>query len=382
MYNFWSVTSSLLFVLAMTACSSGGNSDDTGSGNEQDNGADTGDRVESCDAQSCKPLPSGIYESAGINDPVGNISDSAAVVGVLVRHNWNECDDEDADADNIDCLIDAISADLDAAQAKGVMVNLIVMDGHSAPDFVKQRCTVFDYDKQGSPAQMCLPWDENYLADKLALITALGQFDSHPALALMYFTGACSSNGAEGACSVDETEYTAAGYTPERLAESYRTIMDMYRTAFPTTPLAFEVHEIFASADLWQNLWDHVSDGGRVGVASWWCSERLTLSGSNTVGVWPIVQAAASETFSVCQTVGNFTLQAWRFTDVALGLDYGQADESTDEQILNAFNDTINWAQGWEIHANQTEMIVPYSVIEVWTKDVDNPDFQNRLLQF
>ena len=84
----------------------------------------------------------------------------------------------------------------------------------------------------------------------------------------------------------------------------------------------------------------------------------------------------------MCQTVGNFTLQAWRFTDVALGLDYGQADESTDVQILNAFNDTINWAQGWEIHANQTEMIVPYSVIEVWTKDVDNPDFQNRLLQF
>ena len=376
MHSFWKLCTTLFLAVAIIGCSAGSDGE---AGSEMGDGdTDVINTFDYCDSQPCKALPSGIFESAGINDPVGNISDSAAVVGVLVRHNWNECDD----ADNIDCLINAISADLDAAQAKGVMVNLIVMDGDSAPDFVKQDCTLFDFEKQGEPAQMCLPWEESYLTDKLALITALSQFDSHPALALMYFTGACSTNGAEGHCNVDETVYTAAGYTPERLAESYRTIMDMYRTAFPTTPLAFEVHEIFASADLWQNLWDHVSDGGRVGVASWWCSERLTLSGSNTVAVWPIVQSAANESFSVCQTVGNFTLQAWRFTDLALGLDYGEEDESTDEQILNAFTDTMNWAQGLEIHATQTEMIAPFSVIEVWTKDVDNPDFQNRLLQF
>ncbi|MBV1959471.1 MAG: hypothetical protein KUG53_01940 [Pseudomonadales bacterium] len=342
-------------------------------------GSDGGSDVDptGCGDLECKPLPYGIFESAGM-DAVARAVDSPASVGVLVRHNWNEC----GDVVNNDCLIAVIQEELNAAEDKGLLVNLIIMDSDSAPDYVKDRCEVYHFEKLGVPARMCLPWDDNYQEDKQALVTALGQFDTHPALALMYFTGPCSANGAEGHCSAEEDLYTEQGYTPELMAESYRTIMDMYRNAFVTTPIAFEVHEIFDSADLWQSVWDHVASSGRVGVAAWWCSERMTISGNNTVGVWPIVQAAAESTFSVCQTIGQFTDQPWRFSDVSLGLDYGQNDSFTEENSLNAFLDTINWAQGFEIHAGQDDLILPYSVIEVWPNDLKNEAFEERLLLF
>ena len=329
-----------------------------------------------CGALPCKPLPGGIYESAG-HDPVGNASSSVALVGVLLRYNWNEC------GDDIDCLVNTIESDLDAASTKGIKVALMIMDGPSAPDFVKNQCVTIDYQKRGEPASMCVAWDASYLANKQAMVSQLGQrLDQHPALAYMYFTGACSGNGAEGHCRIDEDLYTSLGYTPEVLATAYKSIMDMYRNAFPVTPLAFEVHEMFESADLWQSVWDHVSSSQRVGVAAWWCSERLTINGSDTAGVWPIVQDAAQNSFSVCQTVGKFTGQPYRFTDLSLGLDYGEEQnwDSTDE--TNSFSDTFDWIQGYAVHAGQSEMIKPFSVVEVWSADVNNADFQSRLSLF
>jgi len=104
----------------------------------------------------------------------------------------------------MDCLLDTIEADLDAVLNAGIKASLIIVDGPQAPDFVKNRCDTITYTMRGSPATMCAAWDTNYLEDKQTLITALGQrSDNHPALAYMYFTGVCSSNGAEGHCRID-----------------------------------------------------------------------------------------------------------------------------------------------------------------------------------
>ncbi|MBV1876516.1 MAG: hypothetical protein KUG79_02625 [Pseudomonadales bacterium] len=345
----------------------------------QDTAQDEQALAAECGVDACKPLPFGVFESAGINDPVGNAPDSTALKGVLLRINWNDC----ASDDNIDCVLDQVQQQLDAATDAAIQVNLIIMDGDSAPDFVKDSCVTFAYEKRGELAEMCLAWDLNYLAHKQALVGALGErFDSHPALALMYFTGACSGNGAEGHCRVDEVAYTAAGYTPEILSAAYKTIMDMYRAAFPTTPIAFEVHEIFNSADLWQNLWDHVAESKRVGVAAWWCSERLSVNGADTVGVFPIVQEAALNSFSVCQTVASFTGEPNRFTDISLGLDYGASDEFSVADSQLAFDQTLDWIQGLDVHVGQPAVIERFSVVEIWSQDLKNEDFQNRLLLF
>jgi len=330
-----------------------------------------------CGNDPCKPLPKGVFESAGFNDPVSAAVDSSAVQGVLVRISWNACADDQA------CLFDLVQDQLDKAQVANLKVSLLIMDGDEAPARVKSRCTTFDFSKRGSPASMCLAWDDNYLIDKIAMVNALGQrFDSHPALAYMYFTGACSTNGAEGHCRIDEAAYTSAGYTAEKLTNAYLSIMDAYRSAFPSTPIAFEVHAIFDSADLWQSVWDHVSTTGRVGVAAWWCSERLSVNGNETVPVWPIVQAAAQKSFSVCQTVANFSRQPYRFSDLNLGLDYGDETYWDQNDVNLAFADTVDWVQGYAVHSGQNAMISRFSVIESWTVDLVSPEFQARLLQF
>ena len=338
---------------------------------------DAGNPQTACSGSPCKPLPAGVYESAGFNDPVGTASGSNASQGVLVRVSWKVC------GDNQTCLFDTIQTQLDKALAANLKVSLLVLDGDDAPDSVKARCTTFDFDKLGTPATLCLPWDVNYLTDKKSMVTALGQrFDSHPALAYVYFTGACSTNGAEGHCRVNQAAFTAAGYTPEKLTAAYLSIMDSYRAAFPTTPAIFEVHAIFNSAELWQAVWDHVSASGRVGVAAWWCSERLSVRGNDTLPVWPIVQAAAEKSFTVCQTVGNFTNQPYRFTDLTLGLDYGIETDWNQSDVTLAFNQTMDWAQGIVLHGGQGSTIRRFSVIENWSLDLKNPDFQARLQLF
>ncbi len=325
-----------------------------------------------------KPLPGGVYESAGFGEPVLNAVDNAALKGVLVRFPWDECGDDQG------CLLDEIEDQLDKAQDEGLQVALMVFDGDHAPAGVKSRCLTFNFIFQGStPASMCLPWDSNYLADKQTLVAALGQrFDAHPALAYVYFTAACSTNGGEGHCRIDEAAFTNAGYTPQKMADAYSDIMGMYRDAFPTTPIAFEVHAIFDSAEPWQTLWDEVKDSGRVGVAAWWCAEKLSVRGGETVPVWSIVQDAAQRSFSVCQTVGNLTNQPYRFSDTVLGLDYGIEGAWTSADALDAFNDTIDWAQGYEVHAGQSVMITPFTVMEVWSADMNNNAFEARLMLF
>lgn len=357
--------------LFLSACGGSGSSDPDGLGSPENN------QTISCETTICKPLPVGVYESAGFTDPVGNAVNSNALSGILVRISWNACGDDQ------ECLLDMVEEQLDKALSANLKVSLMIMDGDEAPDGVKSRCQTFAFEKRGVPASMCLAWDNNYLQDKMNMVTELGQrFDDHPALAYIYFTGACATNGAEGHCRIDEAAYSAAGYTPDKLKDAYITIMDAYRSAFPITPIVFEVHAIFDTAEPWQSLWNHVADTGRVGVAAWWCSERLTLNGNDTVPVWPIIQAAAQNSFSVCQTVGNFSNQPYRFTDQTLGLDYGAEDDWNQDDVNQAFNQSIDWIQGLRVHSGQASLIKRFSVIESWSVDLKNQDFQDRLLSF
>ncbi len=173
---------------------------------------------------------------------------------------------------------------------------------------------------------MCLPWGSNYLSDKAALLNARGaRFDSHPALGHIYFTSACATNGFEGHCRIDQNAYALAGYTPELMAATYATLIQLYLDAFPTTPITFEMHTIFGRIDLWEALWAVAEPSHRVGAAAWWCSERLSLRGNETVPVWQLTQEIAASTYAVCQPVSNFSNDPWRFTDLNLNppLDYG-----------------------------------------------------------
>jgi len=306
---------------------------------------------------------------------VRSASATAAIDGFGLSVPWDLCGDDEA------CLFDAIGRALDGASSRGLVVALAVGDGDHAPPGLKARCTLFPFIFRDEPATMCLAWDAVYVAEKVAFLQRLGAaFDAHPGLGYLYFTGACSSNGVEGHCRVNEAAYTRAGYTPEKLTAAYREMLQAQRAAFPTTPLAFEVHALFGAASPWTELWQEFGASGRVGVAAWWCAERMSVVGGETTPVFPLVQEAAAKSFAVCQTVASLSREPWRFSDPSLGLDYGSADGGAGpDDVQRAFTDTLDWLEGVEVHAGQPGVIVPFSVLEAWSADSDEPTFQGRL---
>ncbi|WP_339724367.1 hypothetical protein [uncultured Paraglaciecola sp.] len=329
-----------------------------------------------------KPFPSGIYESAAAirlpeTDIVASTPRSAGQVGVLVKVDWNLC------GEDLACLFNTIQLNLDSAASLGLLVGLAVSDGNNLPQSIKDGCTLFEFEFRGAPASMCLPWDQQYLEAKVALITELGQrFDQHPALAYVYFTGACSTNGLEGHCRIDQQTFTSVGYTPDTLSAAYLSIMNAYVEHFAATPIVFEAHAIFDQTHLWEAVWAEVASYDKVGVAAWWCAERLSLNGRETATIWPLIQTIASETFAICQTVASFSGEPFRFSDSTLNLDYGEQTDWHESDAQAAFQDTFDWLQGVTVHAGQAQPIVAFTTVEMWSQDLKNQAFASHLANF
>ena len=179
---------------------------------------------------AAKAFPSGVYESGGplqLNqDFFANYQAINGQEGVLIRVDWNLC----GTSAQMDCLLDKIEQTLNGAQARNLKVALAVSDGDRIPSDVKSSCErLIPFTFQGSAATLCQPWDPHYLEYKLALIQALGQrFDKHAALAHVYFTGSCTTNGFEGHCRIDESQFYAAApgqpaYTLQDFKNAYLT---------------------------------------------------------------------------------------------------------------------------------------------------------------
>ena len=101
-------------------------------------------------------------------------------------------------------------------------------------------------------------------------------------------------------------------------------------------------------------------------------------SGDEITPVWGLVQEAATSAFSVCQTGGSFSSQPYRFSDPAQGFDYGTETDWDAADVNQAFEQTMDWAQGRASHGGQGP-ILPFSVLEPWSQDVVNPAFVDRL---
>jgi hypothetical protein len=47
--------------------------------------------------------------------------------------------------------------------------------------------------------------------------------------------------------------------------------------------------------------------------------------------------------------------------------------------FTNAFEDTLEWVEGSAVHAGQSALPTPFSAIEIWTVDMNNPALQGAL---
>ena len=314
-------------------------------------------------APTLKPLPSGIYNSAAIKGRNGNtslavtpaINNIDVVSGTLVKVRWSAINPSPGVFD-----LSIIAEELEAAEELDTDISLIILDSKEMPQFVLDACETFDYAFRGLPEQTCLPWDTEYLNYKEAMVQAVGEMaDGRDVLRYVYITYAAMTNGAEMHWRVSEADFTAAGYTPDKLINAYNRVTDMYASAFPTTPLTMEVHTVFNSDALAANTYAHCSEitGERCGVAIWWCASRLaTNPSSSEYAVFSLAQQAAEESFAVCQTLGSMTDQPERFSNAP-------------------------GASSLEVFDAETAFFLGegFSVFELWTSDIRNDAMQQRL---
>lgn len=301
---------------------------------------------------SAKDYPRGVYHSGGMHyrSPV----DSAVVNGEMLRLKWrdvNPAEDEYAFS-----VLDRALADAFAINKK---VTLAVLDSYNMPDFVLSNCERFNYEFRGRGVETCLPWDSYYLSMKRKLVQALGErYDSNESLAGVYISYSAMSNGIEMHFRVSERLFEGAGYSQHRLLNSYKDVIDIYASAFMQTPLIMEVHKVFGSIDLANDGFKYCHDvtDGNCGAAMWWCAKRMaTKSNESEFETYSVIKKASELSFSICQTIGNFSKQHDRF-----GQYHGAIDAFANEMVF--FID-----EG-------------VSVFELWTVDIKNEEMMSLLL--
>lgn len=282
-------------------------------------------------------------------------SASPIVRGTLVRIAWAEIHAGPGQFD-----FSLLDSEFAAASNLDKRISLAVIDSFSQPAWLQAMCTTFAFTFRSESKRSCLPWDPVYLEHKAAMLRALGaRYDGNPDLTQVYFTYAAMTNGIEMHWRVDEAAFTAAGYTPTRLAETYAEVFDMHSAAFPTTPISIEVHEVFDSSALAESAYVHCRArlGNRCGVAIWWCAERMTLPPNGESKVWPIALDAAQNGFLTCQTIKSFTQDPGNF-----GTGWTPVQAMTSEMAFMYAHGVTHW--------------------ELWTSDVTNASFQTELQNY
>lgn len=373
----------LLALLVVAACDSESPTDggpppidaatppgEDGGASERDAGPDDAGRTTPDAGTDTPEVIRGRFESTAAVRECGGLARWQSPDGPLLKFSMDLC------GDDIDALADTIVANLDAVTARGHRALVVINQGTNLPDAWLARCETYELSTTRFGGRLCLPWDPSYQADlRAALVDVIGpRVRDHAALEAVYFTTTTMTNGAELHFRVERSDFPYPGDDVFRGA--YRRVMDIHQQAFDV-PVVFEAGHCIWSGESPDcetplDLYRYSRDTyglRRTGVAIWNCAERFwagTGTGPETYGVLGLLEEANADGASIgCQTVGNFTRQACRFSDPDVG-DYGASLPSSPGMVPPcdeddpAFDpeaacvDTMRWFAGVEARAEPT----------------------------
>lgn len=302
------------------------------------------------------------YQIAGTYCSCGLTSEKASSInrdtegldyldGVLVRISWTDLNPQVGIYD-----WSYIDEQIEYAEARGIKITLAIMNGPYAPKWLADEgATFIDYVIRNDSRSLPLPWDDVYLSYYKEFIAALGEhYKDSNTIALIHMTNA-TTNGFEmqyNFSTETEAEFQNAGYSESALIDSWKGVVDAFATAFPTTPIDLEVHPVFFSDEVPNEVVDYglKTYGKRFGVFAAWWSEHNALN--VYTGAYSLIQRAQQESFASLQMVG------------AVNNDIGSSSLTTDE--LTA----------------ALELAISNGIyyIEVWNADLINSDLDVLIL--
>ena len=260
--------------------------------------------------------PRGIYCScppttrSGSHSVMPAVANKDFVRGILIRVEWREIEQNQGQFQ-----WDLLDSELAAARQYGKKVALAIINGHAAPAWLGGAgAQMFNYDLRGSPTSLPVPWDAVYLSAWSNFVAQLGaRYKDNLDIALIHITHS-TYNGFEMQLPYSPTDQGAwqtVGYSPTRLIDSWKTVVDAFVQAFPTHALDLDVHPIGADPTQDPNqvarevvAYGNSAAGPRFGVfAAWWSQNNAQTAYPD---MFALIQQGANTSFSTVQMVTIF----------------------------------------------------------------------------
>ena len=253
------------------------------------------------------------YQIAGTYCSCGLTSEKASSInrdtegldyldGVLVRISWTNLNPQVGIYD-----WSYIDEQIEYANTRGIKITLAVMNGPYAPKWLADEGAIFiDYVIRNDSRSLPLPWDEVYLSYYKEFIAALGErYKDSDTIALIHMTNA-TTNGFEmqyNFSTEKEAEFQSTGYSESALIDSWKGVIDAFANAFPSTPIDIEVHPVFFSDEVPDQVVDYglKTYGKQFGVFAAWWSEHNAMN--VYTGAYSLIQRAQQESFASLQMV-------------------------------------------------------------------------------
>ena len=166
------------------------------------------------------------------------------VSGLSVRVRWSTLEPSSGSY-NLKPIDDAIAK----ARAAGKVAMIRILAGISTPDWVLAQVPTLTFSNQylynaatTYPAQvtMPIPWDPTYLRLFERLVATLGaRYDGNPTVYSMQMSGGGFIGEMTLPTNVDT--WLAAGYTDAKYIGCWESIINAFRSAFPTTPVNLDI---------------------------------------------------------------------------------------------------------------------------------------------
>lgn len=234
------------------------------------------------------------------------------VEGFLVRIGWRDIEPTRGVYD-----WSRLHDQLNLAQASGKKVALAVVQGSGSPTWLAAEGVPFiSYPFAGQTLSVPAAWDPTYQTIWTETVLALGaEFGADPRISLVHVVSS-SHNGFEMQLPLgQEANFIAAGYTEQGYIDAWKSSIDAYVAAFPFHPLDVEVHPVFGS----DNVADQVTACGlqQLGAdygafGAWWSVSNATQV---YAGMFNILTTTAQVSFSGVQVVGSWVTTPERFNN-------------------------------------------------------------------
>lgn len=308
-------------------------------------------------ASGTAPSPRGIFvsgppASSRSSSVVPALTSKNFVDGFLVRIGWKDLEPSPGQYD-----WSLLNREMEAAKKCGKKVALGIVNGPHAPAWLAASgVPQVEISARGRTSMIPVPWDPKYLSLWTNFIAQLGpQVWEHPSLALVHVTTS-TLNGFEMPLAFtpdEERAWKGLGYDPTKHLSSWKTVIQAFVAAFPSTPLDVEVHPVFRDDTLAQGVADFGLGlaPGRFGIFAAWWSHRNTQVYS---GSFAVLKEGARRGFASAQMVAS--------------------------QSPNRFGPAGGMGEGGLATAFDTGLASGIRYFEVWETDLQNPELESLFI--